>query len=384
MPDIMDEMACCPFGLSKTDRHSLAVDNYVARQNAKYRSIHRLLLLGTGESGKSTLVKQMKMHHQNGFQNSERMEMVIEIRKNVREAVITVLNAMDIIEPGLKLDNEDNNGRAEWLLKYATCNDFEYPHEFYDHVNALWHDRGFLHCYQRSNEYQLIDSAKYFFDRVNEIRKRDYIPTDQDILRCRVPTTEMSEIKFTIGTKPRKMVTFHMVDVGGQRDQRRKWMQCFNDVTAIIFVVPCSSYNIALRNDPTRNRLGESIELFRQIWNNPFLKYVSSILFLNKQDLLSEKIMAGHSKLEDYFPDFAHYKTPDKAVRDAPDEVVRAKYFIRDIFLRIAYESNGISYKDHYCYPHFTCAFDTKNIERIFDSCKFIIQREHLKKTGVL
>ena len=292
--------------------------------------------LETGESGKSTLVKQMKMHHQNGFHDSERMEMVIEIRKNVREAVITVLKAMDVIEPGLKLDNEENNGRAEWLLKYATCNDFEYPHEFYDHVNALWHDRGFLHCYQRSNEYQLIDSAKYFFDRVNEIRKRDYIPTDQDILRCRVPTTEMSEIKFTIGTKPRKMVTFHMVDVGGQRDQRRKWMQCFNDVTAIIFVVPCSSYDIALRKDPTRNRLRESIDLFRQIWNNPFLKYVSIILFLNKQDLLSEKIMAGNSKLEDYFPDFAHYKTPDKAVRDAPDEVVRAKYFIRDIFLRIA------------------------------------------------
>ena len=377
-------MACCPFGLSKADRHSREIDNYLERQNAKYRAIHRLLLLGAGESGKSTLVKQMKILHQNGFQESERMEMVIEIRKNVREAVITVLMAMDAIEPGLKLDNEENKGRAEWLLKYATCNDFEYPNEFYDHVNALWHDRGFLHCYQRSNEYQLIDSAKYFFDRVNEIRNRYYIPTDEDILRCRVPTTEISETKFTIGKTPRKMVNYHMLDVGGQRDQRRKWMQCFNDVTAIIFVVSCSSYDLALREDPTHNRLRESIDLFRQIWNNRFLTNVSIILFLNKQDILSKKIMAGNSKLEDYFPDFAHYKTPDKAVRDAPDEVVRAKYFIRDIFLRIASESNGNAHKDHYCYPHFTCAVDTKNIERIFHSTRIIIQKEHLKKIGVL
>lgn len=42
-------------------------------------------------------------------------------------------------------------------------------------------------------------------------------------------------------------VNFHMFDVGGQRDERRKWIQCFNDVTAIIFVVASSSYNMVIR-----------------------------------------------------------------------------------------------------------------------------------------
>lgn len=59
-----------------------------------------------------------------------------------------------------------------------------------------------------------------------------------------------------------------MFDVGGQRDERRKWIQCFNDVTAIIFVTACSSYNMVLREDPTQNRLRESLELFKSIWNN--------------------------------------------------------------------------------------------------------------------
>ena len=62
-----------------------------------------------------------------------------------------------------------------------------------------------------------------------------------------------------------------MFDVGGQRDERRKWIQCFNDVTAIIFVTACSSYNLVLREDPSQNRLKESLELFKSIWNNRYL-----------------------------------------------------------------------------------------------------------------
>lgn len=74
-----------------------------------------------------------------------------------------------------------------------------------------------------------------------------------------------------------------MFDVGGQRDERRKWIQCFNDVTAIIFVCACSSYNLVLWEDATQNRLKESLSLFKNIWNNRWLKTISVILFLNKQ-----------------------------------------------------------------------------------------------------
>ena len=52
-----------------------------------------------------------------------------------------------------------------------------------------------------------------------------------------------------------------MFDVGGQRDERRKWIQCFNDVTAIIFVAASSSYNMVLREDNTQNRLREALGL---------------------------------------------------------------------------------------------------------------------------
>ena len=75
-----------------------------------------------------------------------------------------------------------------------------------------------------------------------------------------------------------------MFDVGGQRDERRKWIQCFNDVTAIIFVTAMSGYNLTLREDATQNRLRESLDLFKNLWNNRLvfgfiLAWIGSVLF---------------------------------------------------------------------------------------------------------
>lgn len=68
-----------------------------------------------------------------------------------------------------------------------------------------------------------------------------------------------------------------------------------------------------------------------------WLRTISVILFLNKQDLLAEKVKAGKHKLEDYFPEFARYQTPVEpgvvADPSEPPDVIRAKYFIRDEFL---------------------------------------------------
>ena len=110
--------------------------------------------------------------------------------------------------------------------------EFEYTEGFYETIIALWKDAGVQACFNRSNEYQLIDSAKYFLDKV-DIIKDDTIfqPTEQDILRARVITYGIHETRFRVDN-----VNFRMMDVGGQRGERRKWIQCFNDVTAIIFV----------------------------------------------------------------------------------------------------------------------------------------------------
>uniref|UniRef100_A0A8B9GT53 Guanine nucleotide-binding protein G(s) subunit alpha n=1 Tax=Astyanax mexicanus TaxID=7994 RepID=A0A8B9GT53_ASTMX len=114
-----------------------------------------------------------------------------------------------------------------------------------------------------------------------------------------------------------------------------------------------------------------------------WLRTISVILFLNKQDMLAEKVLAGKSKIEDYFPEYARYTIPNEATPEPGEDprVTRAKYFIRDEFLRISTASGD---GRHYCYPHFTCAVDTENIRRVFNDCRDIIQRMHLRQYELL
>lgn len=45
-----------------------------------------------------------------------------------------------------------------------------------------------------------------------------------------------------------------------------------------------------------------------------WLRTISVILFLNKQDLLAEKVKAGKSKLSEYFAEYNRYQTPGECV----------------------------------------------------------------------
>lgn len=375
---------CCNFERqSEADKTRIEankqIEKIIEREKRNFRATHRLLLLGAGESGKSTIVKQMRILHIDGFSDEEKKEKIVDIKKNLRDAICSIAGAMQILRPELSLKNPANQVHVTYMLEEACKMDFDFPPAFFKYCRELWSDEGFQEAYERSNEYQLIDCAKYFLERCLELGKRDYIPTEQDILRCRVLTSGIFETKFAVDK-----VQFHMFDVGGQRDERRKWIQCFNDVTAIIFVAACSSYNMVLREDPSQNRVKESLELLASIWNNRWLRNISVILFLNKQDLLVEKVKSGKSKIESYFPHYVSYQAPADVLPEHSGEcpeVVRAKYFFRDEFLKVTVNSND---GRHYCYPHLTCAVDTENIRRVFNDCRDIIQRMHLRQYELL
>lgn len=63
-----------------------------------------------------------------------------------------------------------------------------------------------------------LDSAPYYLSELTRIGKPDWIPTDQDILRSRQRTTGIVETDFTVDG-----INFRLVDVGGQRTERKKW-----------------------------------------------------------------------------------------------------------------------------------------------------------------
>ena len=107
-----------------------------------------------------------------------------------------------------------------------------------------------LHCIALLSNHLNLFFFLSFLDDLDRLGKKDYMPTEQDILRTRVKTTGIVEVHFSF-----KNLNFKLFDVGGQRSERKKWIHCFEDVTAIIFCVAMSEYDQVLHEDETTVRI---------------------------------------------------------------------------------------------------------------------------------
>lgn len=207
-----------------------------------------------------------------------------------------ILEAMESLE--MPLDDQ----RAEYhvqtiFMQPAQIEGDVLPPEVGQAIKTLWADAGVQAAFQRSREYQLNDSAKYYFDSIDTIASPTYVPSDADVLRSRVKTTGITETTFIIGD-----LTYRMFDVGGQRSERKKWIHCFENVTTILFLVAISEYDQLLFEDETVNRMQEALTLFDSICNSRWFTKTSIILFLNKIDRFKEKLPV--SPMKNYFPDY--------------------------------------------------------------------------------
>ena len=83
-----------------------------------------------------------------------------------------------------------------------------------------------------------------FCEDLDRVWDRNYVPTDQDLLRSRLRTTGITETVFDLG-----QLTYRMFDVGGQRSERKKWIHCFENVNCLLFLVAISGYDQCLVED---------------------------------------------------------------------------------------------------------------------------------------
>ena len=151
-----------------------------------------------------------------------------------------------------------------------------------------------------------------------------------------------------------------MIDVGGQRSERKKWLHCLDNVNAILFMASMSDYDQKLNEESTKNRMQESISLFSDICSAPWFESISMILFMNKMDLFEDKI--HRSLLCDHFP---NYK--------GGTDTHKARKFVTDLFEKSASVQREV-------YHHYTCAKDTKNIDRVFDVVTDLIYQNTLQQ----
>jgi len=323
--------------------------------------LKKLLLLGAGESGKSTLFKQMVSLYGKGYSEKERKSYKAVVHGNTISAMKCLLENCNELSAtlGCKID-EENKERADMMLDLT--GDEPLTKEICDAIEVLWtKDSGIKTIFENRAKFQFPDSGPYFFGRMDAMVKEDYIPNQQDVLRSRVRTTGIVETSFEIEGN-----NFKMFDVGGQRNERKKWIHCFENVSCVVFVAAISEYDQVLFEDESTNRVTEALNLFDEICNSRWFTETSIILFLNKRDLFMEKIQKV--SLNECFSDYC----------GAPNDYDHGCEYFREKFE----SKNRCPSKE--IYTHVTCATDPGNVAHVFESVKDILIKQSLRDGGLL
>eukprot|EP00968_Pinguiococcus_pyrenoidosus_P017545 scaffold1747_cov251-Pinguiococcus_pyrenoidosus.AAC.18 len=254
----------------------------------------KMLLLGAGESGKSTIFKQMKVLYGAPLTEEEQRHYTQVVHSNVVHAVKTLVTMADRYFPDDTKEHVDDFDAIKRLGEFEVITP-----KIAAIVMKVWAAECVQKTWDRRAEFQIVDSHKEYFNDIERIGAEGYMATQQDILLTRVRTSGIVVEKYDIeGTQ------FEMYDVGGQRNERKKWIHCFENVTAVIFVAALSEYDQVLYENNRTNRMVEAIELFEEICNNSYFMASSMILFLNKRDLFLDKVVEVPIDSVDHFNDY--------------------------------------------------------------------------------
>ena len=330
--------------LKKINRN---IEKQIKKDKKENTKLIKILILGAAESGKSTFLKHMRLNNGAGFSQQERNEAIDTILSNIAVCIYVILFQRDqkiINEDMMQLNTHTKHlsaclsSREEcevafYMSSVASQEQEEKKVKLFDICEELniwdvrklrskilwniWQNIEFTYTLLSLGRVNLPDSTLYFLSNFERILRDGYIPTNQDMLFMKKSTTGLYEtsIKFQ-GHR------FRMVEVGGQRSERRKWIHCFEDVDSTIFLASLSEYDLNLFEDCQINRLKESIALFRTLLKtNIFLKK-KILLFLNKVDIFDAKIR--HKDIKECFNDY----DGKKFCRED------AKQFILDKFLQ--------------------------------------------------
>lgn len=221
--------------------------------------VHKVLsALGTGDAGKSTFCKQMTVIHSDiGTKPDELSKFADILRDNTISSMHTILMAAHDWE---LMHNPDAEQRVS-----AIMNAHELTPEIAEDVAFLAETDVVRTVMDRSSELQLPgggSGGQYFLEHCKRFAEPDFLPTEEDIVRAKLRSTGINEITFTV-----QNTQFRLVDVGGQRTERRKWIHCFGDVNAVLYLCAINEYDMVLEEDNKTNRLEESLKLFEVLFH---------------------------------------------------------------------------------------------------------------------
>jgi len=302
-------------------------------------------------------------HDGGGFTLEERLSYRTTINKYV------IQNMQDLIQGTLLLHIEispENKAAVDKISTFMISEDLELSPEIISNIKTLWRDKGIQQAYNQPRDLSiqginLPDSTEYFYNNIlDSLLDPNYIPSVDDVIRSRAKTVTVVQQEFLY-----KENLFRMIDVGGQRSERKKWLHVFADIDAFIYCVSLSEYDVFLREDISKNRMEDAFEEFENLCNKKILKKISTILFLNKNDLFKEKIQKVDLKI--CFPDYT-----------GGCDYTNALTYIKQKFTKIFNDSNQPEVATRNLYIYDTVCIASDIMDNVMTSLKKIFFTFHV------
>eukprot|EP01084_Bolivina_argentea_P019815 36842_1 len=350
---------CCSTTLDQNTRY---INKRMAEEKNKDFLTSKLLFLGPGGSGKSTIFKQLQWLHGDGFDEADGMVLKMHVYSQVITAMKRAIQHYKLSNTEVK---ENNNQQLQDAVRIIESNHdlSQLSDELVHSISYIWeNNKQVSNVFEdmKTAQHKILDeSTKYFWNELDRIKDPQYIPNPTDIINVRYRTIGVIEKKFTI-----QNTEFHIFDVGGQKSERKKWIHCFNEVKALIFVISLNCYNQRMFEDLETNAMVDSLELFDETINNKLFNRTDVILFLNKKDLFMQKICLCKITSCPAFQDFDAFQDATMFTSN-PNDFEQTTSYIKSKFQERLRTPKGEKSKQ--IYTHLTCAMDRKNIENVIE-----------------
>jgi len=321
----------------------------------------KLLTLGVSGCGKSTFSKQMKILHTEGFQDFEINNFKAIVTRNVtsgiREISIYILdNCEDQVTE--KVIN---------LLGYFQKNsNLDLSDEtVVGNCREMWENDDVRRIYDQIKYNVHFPHIDYYMNEFDRIIDPNFIPNNEDIVRCRQATIGASTTTFW-----REKFWWKIIDVGGHTPERAKWGNIVKEgINAMLYFVSLDDYATISGEENGKTKMDISKLVWEEVVNSEIFKGEATLLFLNKIDLFKEQI-ENESQFEQFKETFPNY-TGDQDYEQAFE-------FIKNSYLE---KSTRLQPKD--IYSHATCAIDTEQMSAIWGALKENIFKQRIIALGM-
>lgn len=278
------------------------VDQQLLEERMQALYTFKILILGAGESGKSTVVKQLRLVHSAKIPQAQLIEDGNNLHQNIIDCFGAICQAANRFK--VPLENEEDEKTVSALSRYTGP---RISPELGLALKHLYDNPRFQEVYARRAEFWVLDAFSYYMKHIDRMLSSDFVPSEEDSLMARVRTTgivvsELESKVVKVNPDDPASIKFQIVDVGGQRNERKKWIHCFDDVKAVLFVASLAGYNQVMYEDNAMNRMMEDLTLFEEMTRKDIFANIPFFLFLNKKDLF--EVMIRDKPISALFPEF--------------------------------------------------------------------------------